>query len=162
MKAETVFYTTMQSPIGVLHLFASDDNLLSIGFKKDEVKSEATIQKKTNAVLKNAIAQLTEYFNGERKQFDLPLKFDGTDFQVKAWKALCDIPYGKTISYGEQAEKVGVKKAFRAIGSANGRNQLPIVVPCHRVVASDGTLGGYAGGLKIKMRLLQLERGLAT
>lgn len=156
MEAQNLFYAVMQSPIGKLHLISDDREVLAIGFK-DEWK----LKPKTGSVLKVAMRQLDEYFSGKRKTFDLPLKMTGSPFQLKAWKELCKIPYGKTISYKDQATKLGSSKAFRAVGSANGKNRFPIVIPCHRVIAADGGLGGYAGGLKIKTRLLQLEQRLA-
>lgn len=159
MKQENLYYASMQSPIGKLHLVSDDYALLSIGLGGAKPPLKFKTSPKATGVLNEAVAQLSEYFRGERKKFDLPLKMSGTDFQLNAWKSLSRIPYGKTISYREQAEKIGASKAFRAVGSANGRNPLPIIVPCHRVVAADGTLGGYAGGLKVKALLLDLERG---
>lgn len=159
MKQENLYYTSMQSPIGKLHLVSDDDALLSIGLGGAKPSLKFKTSSAECGVLNEAVTQLSEYFRGERKKFDLPVKLSGTPFQLSAWKSLSRIPYGKTISYREQAEKIGAQKAFRAVGSANGRNPLPIVVPCHRVVAADGTLGGYAGGLKMKTLLLDLERG---
>jgi len=109
-----------------------------------------------------AATQLREYFAGERQDFDLPLSFAaGTAFQQQVWKALCDIPYGETITYGELAARIGQPTASRAVGLANGRNPLGIIVPCHRVVGANGTLTGYGGGLERKQQLLDLERGHA-
>ena len=112
----------------------------------------------SHPVLEAAAAQLTEYFAGERSTFDLPLDLIGTDFQKAAWMALADVPYGETTSYGEQAERIGRKGAFRAVGAANGKNPVPIVLPCHRIVGANGALTGFAGGLDIKQRLLALEQ----
>ena len=109
-----------------------------------------------------ATEQLRAYFDGKRKEFDLPLVLDGTPFQEKVWRALAEIPYGRTVSYGQLAKSIGSPKAVRAVGAANGRNPLPIVLPCHRVIGSDGKLHGYAGGLDIKAALLDLERGVQT
>ena len=103
--------------------------------------------------------QLTEYFAGRRQTFELPLAPEGTPFQQRVWSALLDVPYGETISYGELASRIGRWSASRAVGLANGSNPLPIVIPCHRVIGSNGTLTGYGGGLAIKERLLALERG---
>jgi methylated-DNA-[protein]-cysteine S-methyltransferase len=103
------------------------------------------------------VDQLNEYFAGNREQFTLPLALEGTAFQTRVWRALCRIPYGRTISYQELAKQVGNPKASRAVGSANGANPIPIVVPCHRVITSDHRLGGYAGGLDAKAKLLALE-----
>ncbi|MHB1088405.1 MAG: methylated-DNA--[protein]-cysteine S-methyltransferase [Acidimicrobiales bacterium] len=104
-----------------------------------------------------AAAQLNEYFAGERFSFDVPLRLDGTDFQRTVWRELSKIPFGETITYRELAHRVGSPKAFRAVGQANGKNPIPIIVPCHRVVASDG-IGGYAGGVTMKHALLEFER----
>src|SRR5688572_5390755 len=104
-----------------------------------------------------AAKQLLEYLAGKRREFELPLDLRGTEFQVAVWRALCAIPYGETISYGEQARRVGRPNAPRAVGAANGANPIAIVVPCHRVVNADGKLGGYGGGLPLKKRLLALE-----
>lgn len=110
-----------------------------------------------NPLLAAATAQFREYFAGQRRRFDLPLDPQGTDFQRKVWKALEAIPYGETRNYREVAEAVGTPRAVRAVGAANGRNPLPIVVPCHRVIGADGKLVGYAGGLPVKRILLDLE-----
>ena len=104
-----------------------------------------------------AVAQLEEYFAGHRRTFDLPLELEGTDFQRSVWLQLAEIPYGETVSYAEMALMVGRPHAFRAVGQANGANPIPIVLPCHRVVASGGGLGGYGGGLPMKRQLLRLE-----
>jgi methylated-DNA-[protein]-cysteine S-methyltransferase len=103
--------------------------------------------------------QLTEYFEGRRRAFELPLAPEGTPFQLRVWNALLEIPYGETISYGELAARIGDRSASRAVGAANGSNPLPIVIPCHRVIGSNGKLTGYGGGLAIKHQLLALERG---
>ncbi len=113
--------------------------------------------RETPPALRTAAAQLEEYFSGTRTSFSLPLAPRGTAFQLDVWKALADIPYGVTTTYGELARRVGRPGAARAVGQANGANPLPIVVPCHRVVAADGGLGGYAGGADTKRRLLALE-----
>jgi methylated-DNA-[protein]-cysteine S-methyltransferase len=109
------------------------------------------------SLIKEAAKQLGEYFNKERKTFELPLILHGTDFQIKVWNALQDIPYGETCSYGRVAAMTGNPKAYRAVGNANNRNQIHIVIPCHRVIGSDGGLTGYAAGLEIKQKLLELE-----
>jgi methylated-DNA-[protein]-cysteine S-methyltransferase len=109
------------------------------------------------AAVAAAVKQLEEYFAGERTQFDLPLELEGTPFQKDVWLALGEIPYGKTISYAELASMVGRPTAFRAVGQANGANPIPIVLPCHRVLASGGRIGGYGGGLDMKRQLLALE-----
>jgi methylated-DNA-[protein]-cysteine S-methyltransferase len=107
--------------------------------------------------LAEACRQLRQYFAGERREFDLPLKLDGTEFQVSVLRALQDIPYGETVSYGDIAKKIGHPRAVRAVGAANGRNPLPIVVPCHRVIGSTGELTGFGGGLDTKEALLRME-----
>jgi methylated-DNA-[protein]-cysteine S-methyltransferase len=113
--------------------------------------------KKVSPVLEEAKKQLLAYFDGDLKEFNLPLAPKGTEFQKDVWKALCQVPYGTVISYKELAEMVGRPKAFRAVGGANHNNPIPIIIPCHRVIAADGTLGGYAYGLPMKRRLLALE-----
>jgi methylated-DNA-[protein]-cysteine S-methyltransferase len=113
-------------------------------------------------VVATTVAQLTEYFDGERQEFDLPLDPIGTEFQQAAWSALRTIPYGTTVSYGEQAARMGDRRKARAVGAANGRNPISIVVPCHRVVGSNGSLTGFAGGLDTKAWLLDHERGLLS
>jgi methylated-DNA-[protein]-cysteine S-methyltransferase len=111
------------------------------------------------SAFEDVVSQLTQYFEGRRRQFDLPLAPAGTPFQQRVWSALLDIPYGETISYGQLASRIGQKAASRAVGLANGSNPLPIVIPCHRVIGSNGKLTGYGGGLAIKERLLAHERG---
>lgn len=115
------------------------------------------VWKKSSTKLKNATDQLKAYFAGELKVFDLPLSLDGTPFQVQVWEELQKIPYGETRSYMEMALSMGNDKACRAVGGANGRNPIPVIIPCHRVVGSNGSLGGYSGGLGLKRRLLSLE-----
>ena len=109
------------------------------------------------AIVRQAEQELREYFAGRRRTFTVKLDLEGTEFQRKAWQAMRKIPFGETISYGDQARKVGKPKAYRAVGSANGKNPIPIIVPCHRVLASDGSLGGYSLGLSMKRQLLALE-----
>lgn len=109
-------------------------------------------------ILKKTVAQLEQYFKGQRQKFELPVDIIGTDFQIQVWQALAQIPFGKTVSYSDIARKIKNPKAVRAVGSANGKNPLAIIVPCHRVIAADGTMGGYAGGLKLKKALLDLEK----
>jgi methylated-DNA-[protein]-cysteine S-methyltransferase len=154
----TVATRIIESPVGRLELVASEEGLRSLHWtsSKRTAKSSAT-----HPVLDAAQAQLAEYSAGTRTSFDLPLDLVGTPFQVKAWRALADIPYGETVSYGEQAERIGHPKAFRAVGSANGKNPVAIILPCHRVINSDGGLGGFGGGdgLPTKRRLLDLEAG---
>lgn len=145
----------LDSKIGPLYFVASDAALRGIFWKKQPAPFIQNF--KECAVLKEAVRQVEEYLGGKRSEFDLPLEPIGTEFQMKVWRELARIPYGKTISYTELARKIRNDKAVRAVGSANGRNPLSLVIPCHRVIAADGSLGGYAGGLEIKKRLLDLE-----
>jgi methylated-DNA-[protein]-cysteine S-methyltransferase len=121
------------------------------------MKRETVPRTGAGAIVRQAEQELREYFAGRRRTFTVKLDLEGTEFQRKAWQAMRKIPFGETISYGEQARKVGKPKAYRAVGSANGKNPIPIIVPCHRVLASDGSLGGYSLGLSMKRRLLALE-----
>jgi methylated-DNA-[protein]-cysteine S-methyltransferase len=149
----------VSSPVGMLRLGASPKGLLSIDVGKSTT-SYPTTAKNASAqrVLAATSKQLAEYFAGQRTSFTIPLDLRGTAFQIKSWKALSRIPYGKTISYGRQAQNIGNPKACRAVGSANSKNPIPIIVPCHRVVSADGSLGGFSLGLKMKKQLLDLER----
>jgi len=133
-----------------------DGAVCNVLFTKNKITGD--FEKKETPLLKSASKQLDEYFSGERKIFNLPIVFHGTDFQVKVWKALQKIPYGETRSYGEIASMTGNPKASRAVGMANNRNPISIIVPCHRVIGYNGTLTGYAGGLELKQKLLNLER----
>ena len=150
-------FIRMQSPFGELELVGDEDELLAISFTPNF--APGAVAKKT-PVLKRAESQLLEYFAGKRKHFDLPLKVAGTPFERAVWRELAAIPYGKTVTYGEIARAIGNPKACRAVGMANHRNRLPIVIPCHRVIGSGGKLTGYAGGLPVKEYLLNLERGI--
>jgi methylated-DNA-[protein]-cysteine S-methyltransferase len=120
------------------------------------------LESATSPVIQAATTQLTEYFAGARTEFDLPLEPEGTPFQLQVWEVLRGIPFGETISYGEQARRLGDQRKSRAVGGANGRNPLSIIVPCHRVVGADGRLTGYASGVEIKQWLLEHERGTPT
>lgn len=152
----------MHSPIGRLMLEEEDGALVRVAFEREipagieEQAEELPLQ--TIEVLEKAERQLDEYFAGERKVFNLPLAPKGTEFQKKVWAALCDIPYGETRSYGQIAAAVGNPKASRAVGMANHRNPISIIVPCHRVIGADGRLVGFGGGLWIKEKLLKLEK----
>lgn len=158
---------TMDSPIGRLILIADDDGLRRILFATETLEMAGFSQREApevddDPVLERAVCQLDEYFAGNRTDFDLPLHLVGTEFQRDAWLALASIPYGETVSYAGQAEAIGRPGAFRAVGAANGQNPLPIVLPCHRVVGSDGSLTGFGGGLDLKQRLLDLEHDQQT
>ena len=150
-------HLVIASPVGKLRLVASEKGLVAIDVRSNTAHLETSQNASAQAILKKTKQQLDQYFAGKRTSFDVALDLVGTEFQVKAWRALCRIPFGKTISYGQQAANIKKPKAFRAVGSANGKNPIPIIVPCHRVVASDGTLGGYSLGLKMKKQLLALE-----
>jgi methylated-DNA-[protein]-cysteine S-methyltransferase len=149
--------TTMESPIGQLILAADDTGLRSITFTRAEQELVAS-RKEDAGPLQEPIRQLWAYFAGELEKFDLVLSPAGTPFQLEVWRRLNEIPYGQTISYGELARRIGNPKASRAVGLANGSNPIPIVIPCHRVIGSNGKLTGYGGGLPIKEKLLALER----
>ncbi len=148
-----LFESTIRTPIG--YLTAVDDGFALL---KLQTAPEAEKEKITGSVAKELKVQLGEYFDGKRKEFTIPFILKGTPFQKEAWMALCDIPYGETRSYKEQAESMGRPNACRAVGGANHLNPIMILVPCHRVVGADGRLTGYAGGLEIKRFLLDLER----
>jgi methylated-DNA-[protein]-cysteine S-methyltransferase len=140
---------------------ADDAALRHLGFPKQgkpEKPEAGWTESAPRGILAEAAKQLREYFAGRRTEFDLPLAQPGTTFQQSVWRSLSEIPYGETISYAELAKRVGNPKAARAVGSANGKNQLAIVIPCHRVIAADGTLGGFGAGLSMKTKLLNLER----
>jgi methylated-DNA-[protein]-cysteine S-methyltransferase len=130
--------------------------ICDIIFNPGKISSDYEI--KETPLIKEAAKQFTEYFGYKRKTFNLPIAFNGTPFQIKVWKALQKIPYGETRSYGEIAAIIGNPKASRAVGMANNRNRLPILIPCHRVIGSDGSLTGFASGLKLKKQLLDLEK----
>lgn len=149
-------YQRLHTPIGTLRLAASETQLVKIEFQDQYGDDEQP--ETTNAVLEESTSQLTDYFNGYRQHFDLPLGARGTAFQLSVWRALAAIPYGETCSYADIARVIGNPAAVRAVGAANGRNPLPIVVPCHRVIGGDGRLTGFAGGLEAKSFLLQLEK----
>ena len=152
-----ISYTRIASPLGTLLLAADDSGLRHIMFAS-ETQSPDPAWRHDAAPLTETIRQLQAYFAGERENFDLPLAPEGTPFQMEVWQRLRDIPYGQTISYGELARRIGNPKASRAVGLANGSNPIPIVIPCHRVIGSNGKLTGYGGGLPIKEKLLALER----
>jgi len=154
-----VCFTQIESPLGPLLLAADDTGLRNIDFVngKRTARPDPTWHRDPGP-LQAPIRQLRAYFAGELETFDLPLAPAGTAFQLGVWRRLCEIPYGDTISYGELARRVGNPKASRAVGLANGSNPIPIVIPCHRVIGSDGKLTGYGGGLPIKEKLLALER----
>jgi len=153
-----MYYCYFDTPIGELLLAGEGDALSMIGFPKGVMRRDPEPDWIYNEEpLEKARTQLAEYFSGERKNFDLRLKLSGTEFQVSVLEALLEIPYGKTMSYGAIAKQIGRPKAVRAVGAANGRNPIPIIVPCHRVIGSSGDLTGFGGGLDTKEALLRLE-----
>ena len=161
-SAESVLYkSTMDSPVGCLTVVASDDGVRAVLWPEDDPKrvplGDAT-EHNAQQIIAATVTELTEYFEGDRKVFDVPLDPMGTEFQESAWLALRSIPYGTTVSYGKQAELMGDKRKARAVGAANGRNPISIIVPCHRVVGAGGDLTGFAGGIDSKAWLLDHER----
>ncbi len=170
MTTQVIRYTGLPSPVGPVYIASGSDGVCALNFRGNSEQRlisylkksfpEAEIIADRNANI-NAVKQLKEYFAGQRRQFDLRLAPKGTEFQRQVWSKLETIPYGETRSYAEVAAMVKRPKAYRAVGNVNHRNPIPIIVPCHRVVASNGGLGGYAGGLKLKTALLDFERSHA-
>jgi O-6-methylguanine DNA methyltransferase len=156
--AETLYYSDVSSPAGPLRLVVSDQGLRAIEFAAGPVPL-GWIESREKAA--PYIRQLDEYFARQRRDFDLRLDLRGTEFQKRCWEELLKIPYGETRSYAEIAVAIGKPSAVRAVGLANGQNPIPIIVPCHRVIGSDGSLTGYGGGLDIKRKLLELEGALS-
>ncbi len=150
----TTLMMEIEAPCGPLRLYATADELVAVDLP-DRFGAPATPG--TNRVLERAAQQLAEYFAGKRREFDLPLAPKGTGFQERAWRALLAIPYGETRTYGEQARAIGRPAASRAVGAANGKNPIAIIIPCHRVIGANGTLTGYGGGLPLKRWLLEHE-----
>jgi len=152
-------YTRIESPVGPLLLVADNAGLKKISFENGRLPARLESSwEEDRGSFADVIQELGSYFTGRLEEFDLPLAPEGTPFQLKVWKLLGEIPYGETISYGELARRMGNPKAARAVGLANGSNPIPIVIPCHRVIGSNGKLTGYGGGLHIKEKLLALER----
>lgn len=162
---------SLRTPVGTLRVTANEHGVTAIervsrasspprangsAGGSTSARGSSSLRAKRHAEL--AVRQLREYFAGRRTRFSVPLHMEGTEFQQRAWRAMRKIRYGSTVSYAQQAKTIGSPKAVRAVGSANGANPIPIIVPCHRVIASDGSLGGYALGLKMKRFLLELER----
>lgn len=153
-----MYYCYFDTPIGELLLAGDDDALTMIGFPEGKMRREPEADWIYNEKpFADAIQQLNEYFSGQRKTFDVPLRLDGTEFQLLVLDELKRIPYGETTSYGDIAARIGRPKAVRAVGAANGRNPIPIIVPCHRVIGAGGDLTGFGGGLGTKEALLRLE-----
>jgi methylated-DNA-[protein]-cysteine S-methyltransferase len=147
------FYETNIGKIGIQD---NGEAITGIYFNAESTPEDAAL--KETELIKEAASQIKDYFEGKRKAFELPLAFEGTEFMKSVWKALREIPYGETRSYGDIAKSIGNPKAARAVGMANNKNLIPIVIPCHRVIGANGKLVGYAGGLDIKEQLLDLEK----
>lgn len=154
MNTPTEYVYALNSPIGVLQLVSNGTALLRVEFENQHSTSDSATG---DPILTRAAAQLNEYFAGTRRAFDLPLAAQGTDFQRRVWGQLQCIPYGEVCSYADIAQAIDKPTAMRAVGAANGRNPLPVIVPCHRVIGSSGKLTGFAGGLPAKRTLLSLE-----
>ncbi len=153
-------YKIVPSPVGKLKLVGSDEGLAAILWENDDpnrVRRTIIGEDKTHPVLVETARQLEEYFAGRRKKFTVKLDFTGTEFQNRVWRALLEIPFGETRSYGQIAKQLGKPTASRAVGAANGKNPISIIAPCHRVIGASGKLTGFAGGLKAKAELLALE-----
>lgn len=161
---ETLYYSRLDSPVGPLFLGVSERGLVRLEFDRDDfpAKEHHADWRESADATREYVRELEEYFAGQRREFTFPLDLRGTPFQVKCWQALLNIPYGETRTYAQIARAVGRPKGFRAVGMANNRNPIAIVVPCHRVIASDGTLCGYGGGLDVKRRLLELEGAILS
>lgn len=170
VKKRVIKTKRYESPCGALILGSLGDKLCLCDWlverRRDHVDRrlerilKAEFEVGTSDVIETASAQLDEFFAGQRKEFDVPLLFAGTDFQERVWKELLGIPYGETVSYGEMARRIGMPKAVRAVANANGANSISIFVPCHRVIGSDHSLTGYGGGLAAKRALLEVEGAL--
>jgi len=150
---EEFYIANYNSPIGNLVVISNQQSILECNFQNKKKQS-----KEIPRILERALKQLDEYFKGERRKFDLDLSPSGTEFQEEVWKQLIEIPFGSTISYRELAVNVGNKRAVRAVGNANGKNPISIIIPCHRVIGSDGKLVGYGGGIEKKKWLLDFEQ----
>ncbi len=160
----TSFTTYYQSPLGAIRVSGTENFISEMVFEDapNEIVNNSSDPKSVPELVIDAVEQLIQYFHGERRVFDLPINQEGTAFQQKVWHELLNIPYGKTISYLDLSRRLGDPKAIRAAASANGRNNICIIVPCHRVIGSNRDLVGYAGGLWRKRRLLELENKIAN
>lgn len=158
MHSEPAAVAFLSSPVGLLRVSADARGVTAIDRISKRGKARHTRDARARRHAATAVKQLREYFSGKRRRFDVPLHLEGTEFQLRAWAEMRRIPYGTTISYASQASRLGNPRATRAVGSANGANPVPIIVPCHRVIASDGSLGGYSLGLSMKRALLDLEQ----
>ena len=159
MEEQKIYGEIYESPVGALTILAEKKGIRAIKFGEDEeVKSTG----KANEMTRWAVKELEEYFKGKRTKFEIPLNPKGTEFMKKVWKELLNIPYGEVRTYKEIAEKIGNSKASRAVGMANNKNPIPIIIPCHRVIGSNNKLVGYALGLDMKKYLLDLERKVVS
>jgi methylated-DNA-[protein]-cysteine S-methyltransferase len=152
-----VYYSVIESPIGKILLSSDGEFLQGLSFFPFDLPSERNADL---PIFKETQQQLAAYFRGELRSFELPIHLEGRPFQLKVWRELLKIPYGVTISYKQLAERVGDVKSIRAVGRANGQNPIPIIIPCHRVIGSNGSLIGYGGGIEKKMYLLKLEKSV--
>ena len=162
---EIFYYSLIKSPVGPLGIAVSDKGLVALEFDTGRFppqKNKAVAWELSQPKTQPYLHELQQYFSRARRQFTFPLELRGTPFQLKCWRALLDIPYGQTRTYADIARAVGCPHGYRAVGLANNRNPIAIVVPCHRVIASDGSLCGYGGGLEVKRKLLELEGALTT
>lgn len=160
---EKLFYKKWKSTVGDLFLYSDETHLLALTFSQNNERVLKQLKfdhfnPRSSKVIEETISQLIHYFQGTVTQFQIPFHLEGTDFQKSTWNSLKQIPYGKTITYKEQAQRLNNKNAIRAIGAANSRNPISIIVPCHRVIGSNGSLTGYAGGLSAKAKLLDIEK----
>lgn len=151
-----LFHKYIYCPLGIIKITANSMALIELNFIKRGLKPPSHKQTE-NSIIIDCQKQLKEYFEGKRKKFNLPIELQGTTFQQEVWKEVSKIPHGLTKSYGEIAKLIGNPNSCRAVGQANGNNKIPIIIPCHRVIASDGTLGGYSSGIKTKKWLLSHE-----
>lgn len=156
MPVKNTYYGYLESEVGIIEVSGDDDGLLTIAFVEEKAHDNSE-----NPIILDALKQLDEYFKGERKAFDLKCHLNGTQFQKKVWQELIKIPYGETVNYGELAKRIGNEKACRAVGGANNKNNLAIVIPCHRVIGKNGAMVGYASGISKKEALLSMERNNA-
>lgn len=167
MTDEMIVWAAMKSRVGTIRVAATSRGVCKIALGKETAQaffgwlehhvSRAPGKPERSGIVALALDQIAEYLNGERRDFDLPLDLRGTEFQRSAWSAVAGIPYGQTRTYAQIAQAIGKPFAVRAVGAANGANPLPLVVPCHRVLGSDGSLTGYGGGLEVKQKLLEME-----
>lgn len=157
MTKSDVHYQKFKTPFSDLYIYANNNAITALLFKPWRDKSALGAVKKSSPVIQECLSQINEYFNGNRQIFDIAIAPEGTEFQKKVWQKLQTIPFGETWSYGQLASNIGNKNASRAVGAANGKNPISIIIPCHRVIGANGSLTGYAGGLATKEWLLKHE-----